>query len=87
MTLLGGILWLRGLERDGKDWWALRLEVAGLAVSILVAQAWMGHSATGEGISLVYQVLADGLHLLAQGVWLGSLPAAGPITRVGAARQ
>ncbi len=74
MTLLGGILWLHGLERDGKDWWALRFEVAGLAVSILLAQAWMGHAAAGEGIRLVYQVLVDGLHLLASGVWLGSLP-------------
>jgi copper resistance protein D len=74
MLLSGSILWLHDQERDGKDWWALRLEVAGLAVSILVAQAWMGHSAAGEGVSLVYQVLVDGLHLLASGVWLGSLP-------------
>jgi copper resistance protein D len=74
MTLLGSILWLRGQEQDGKDWWALRLEVAGLVVSILVAQAWMGHSAAGEGISLVYRVLVDGVHLVASGVWLGSLP-------------
>jgi copper resistance protein D len=74
ITLSGGILWLRDRERDYRDWWALRLEVAGLAVSILVAQAWMGHSATGEGMTLLYQVLADGLHLFASGVWLGSLP-------------
>jgi putative copper resistance protein D len=75
MTLLGGILWLRGQEQNGTDWWALRLEIGGLALSILVAQAWMGHSATGEGLTLAYQVLADGLHLLASGIWLGSLPA------------
>ena len=74
MTLLGGILWLRDQERDRKDWWALRLEITGLALSILVAQAGMGHSATGEGIPLVYQLMVDGLHLLATGVWLGSLP-------------
>jgi copper resistance protein D len=74
MALLGGILWLREHERDTKDWWAFRLEVTGLAVSILVAQAWMGHSSAGEGITLLYQVLVDGLHLLASGVWLGSLP-------------
>jgi putative copper resistance protein D len=74
MTLLSSILWLHGQERDAKDWWALRLEVAGLAVSILLAQAWMGHAAAGEGIRLVYQVLLDGFHLLASGVWLGGLP-------------
>ena len=74
MTLLAGILWLRDQEHDGKDWWGLRLEVAGLAATILVAQAWMGHAAAGEGLTLVYQVLADGFHLFASGVWLGSLP-------------
>ena len=74
MTLLVGILWLHGQEQDGKDWWALRLEVAGLAVSILLTQGWMGHAAAGEGIKLVYRVVVDGLHLLASGVWLGSLP-------------
>jgi putative copper export protein/peroxiredoxin/mono/diheme cytochrome c family protein len=74
MALLGGVLWLRGQEHNGTDWWALRLEIGALAVSILIAQAWMGHSATGEGLVLAYQVLADGLHLLASGIWLGSLP-------------
>jgi putative copper resistance protein D len=34
----------------------------------------MGHAVAGEGLALVYQVLADGLHLLAAGVWLGGLP-------------
>jgi putative copper resistance protein D len=74
LTLLAGILWLGGQERDGRDWWALRLEVAGLVISILVAQAWMGHAAAGEGIDLAYQVMADGIHLLATGAWLGGLP-------------
>jgi putative copper export protein/mono/diheme cytochrome c family protein len=75
MVLLGGVLWLRGREQDGRDWWALRLEVVGLAVSILVAHAWTGHSATGEGWTLAYRVTADPLHLAASGVWWGSLPA------------
>lgn len=75
MVLLGGVLWLRGGEQDGRDWWALRLEVVGLAVSILVAHAWTGHSATGEGWTLAYRVTADAIHLAASGVWLGSLPA------------
>jgi putative copper export protein/mono/diheme cytochrome c family protein/peroxiredoxin len=74
MLLLGGFLWLRDQEQDGKDWWALRLEGVGLAVSLLMALAWTGHTATAEGISLVVQVAADALHLLAGGVWLGSLP-------------
>jgi putative copper resistance protein D len=74
MALLGGLLWLREPERQASDWWALRLQGLGLAAAILVAQAWMGHSATGEGWVLAGQVVADGLHLLASGVWLGGLP-------------
>lgn len=74
MVLLAGLLWLRDAEGEGKDWWALRLEGTALAVGLLMAQAWMGHAATGEGLRLVYQALADGLHLLASGIWLGGLP-------------
>jgi putative copper resistance protein D len=74
VALLSGILWLRAQEQDGKDWWALRLEGAGLAATILLAQAWMGHAAAGEGLGMAYQVLVDSLHLGASGVWLGSLP-------------
>ena len=75
MVLLGGVLWLRSREQDRKDWWALRLQALALALTILLALAWTGHSATGEGWGLVYQVTADALHLCASGVWLGSLPA------------
>jgi copper resistance protein D len=74
MLLLGGFLWLRDQEQDDKDWWALRLEGTWLAVALLVAQAWTGHAAAAEGVSLFVPVLADAIHLLAGGVWLGSLP-------------
>jgi putative copper resistance protein D len=87
MTLLAGILWLRSQEQDNKDWWALRLEGIGLALCILVAQAGMGHSATGEGLTLMYQVLADGLHLLSTGVWLGGLPVLALLLSWGMRRQ
>jgi copper resistance protein D len=74
MVLLGSFLWWHERERDRRDWWALRLEILGLAVSTHTAQAWMGHAVAGEGVVLVYQVLADSLHLLAAGVWWGALP-------------
>ena len=74
MGLLGGCLWYGERERRARDPWGLRLTCAGLAGGILVAQAWSGHATTTEGIPLVWQVLVAVLHLLATGVWLGSLP-------------
>lgn len=74
MLLLGGFLWLRDVTGDAKDWWALRLEGTALAVSLLLALAWMGHLSTGEGWTLMSRILADSLHLLASGIWLGGLP-------------
>jgi putative copper resistance protein D len=74
MVLLGGILWLRDVDGKATDWWALHLEGIGVAVILLLGQAWTGHSATGDGLTLLYQVLVDGLHLLASGIWLGGLP-------------
>jgi putative copper export protein/mono/diheme cytochrome c family protein/peroxiredoxin len=74
MSLLAGFLWLREPEHDSKDWWALRLEGTALAAGIVAAQAWTGHAATGEGVTLMVQVLIDGAHLMACGVWFGGLP-------------
>ena len=74
MGLLGGCLWYGERERRARDPWGLRLTCAGLAGGILVAQAWSGHATTTEGIPLLWQVLVAVLHLLATGVWLGSLP-------------
>lgn len=72
LALLGAFLLLRESERDWRDWWALRLEgvlLAGLAAVIL---AWAGHAATAEEWGL-WPLVADGLHLLATGAWLGGL--------------
>jgi putative copper export protein/mono/diheme cytochrome c family protein/peroxiredoxin len=74
MALLGALLCCRDQERDATDWWSFRLEAAALAVSILLAQVWMGHAAAGSGVTLLNQLCTDGLHLFAGGVWLGGLP-------------
>ena len=74
MALLGGCLWYREQERRASVPWGLQLTCAGLAGGILVVPAWSGHATTTEGIPLVWQTLAAVLHLLATGVWLGSLP-------------
>jgi putative copper resistance protein D len=73
-ALLGGVLLLRGREWHGPHWWGLRLAGAGLAGGLLAAQAWAGHAAAAEGAVLFRQMAVDVLHLLAAGVWLGSLP-------------
>ena len=74
MALLAVLLLLRQQEQNAKDSWALRLEGAGLAGGLLMAQAWAGHAAAAEGRTLILQLTADSFHLLAAGVWFGSLP-------------
>ncbi|HYY24663.1 MAG TPA: CopD family protein [Candidatus Udaeobacter sp.] len=46
-----------------------------LAAALLMALAFSGHAAAGEGSWLFVQLAADGLHLLASGTWLGGLAA------------
>jgi putative copper export protein/mono/diheme cytochrome c family protein/peroxiredoxin len=74
MGLLGGCLWYWERERRDRDPCWLRLTCAGLVGGILIAQSWSGHATTTEGIPLVWQALVAVFHLLATGVWLGSLP-------------
>src|SRR4029079_14018731 len=49
--------------------------VSGLALSalLLAASALSGHASTAEGSTFALQVLADMLHLLACGLWLGGI--------------
>ncbi len=49
--------------------WPTRL-LSGLALASL---AWSGHAAAGEGGQGLLRLAADGLHLLAAGVWIGAL--------------
>jgi putative copper resistance protein D len=46
-----------------------------LAAALVMALAFSGHAAAGEGIWLVAQLATYALHLLAAGTWLGGLPA------------
>ena len=65
------LLYLRGSVRAD----SLILSITGMIFSglFLVALAFTGHAAAAEGVTFVVQVLADALHLLAAGVWLGGL--------------
>jgi putative copper resistance protein D len=70
LGLLGAFLLLRERERDGKDWWALRLEAAGLGAVAFAGVAWTGHAATAEAWR---PLAADATHLLATALWVGGL--------------
>lgn len=45
-----------------------------LASALLIAPAWTGHAGATPGAVGVFPLVADALHLLAAGAWLGGLP-------------
>jgi len=73
VALLAGFLFFRDREHDVRDWNALRLEGVLLAGGLMAALAWAGHPAATEGPARSIHLLADTVHLLAAGVWLGGL--------------
>ncbi|MCI0483239.1 MAG: copper homeostasis membrane protein CopD [candidate division NC10 bacterium] len=73
VALLAGFLFFRDREHDVRDWNALRLEGVLLAGGLMAALAWAGHPAATEGPARSIHLLADTVHMLAAGVWLGGL--------------
>jgi putative copper resistance protein D len=59
----------------------LRGPVAGLAGALLASIALTGHAQAEAGSARTLHILADGLHLLAAGAWLGALIAIGALVR------
>jgi putative copper resistance protein D len=57
--------------RSRKVWTALLLSPA--AGTALASLAWTGHGASGDGIPGAVHLIADVVHLLAVGIWLGAL--------------
>jgi copper resistance protein D len=45
-----------------------------LAAGLLIAPAWTGHAGATPGAAGQFHLVADVLHLLAAGAWIGSLP-------------
>jgi copper resistance protein D len=62
-------LWLVFMQHRG----ASRLAFASAAL-LLLGLAGMGHAAAGRGSEVASRLGVDGLHLIAAGAWLGSLP-------------
>lgn len=68
-TLAAGY-WMR--RRNGQN--ALPSAIAGTAIA-LASLAWTGHGAASEGAAGTGQLVADIIHLLGAGAWLGALTA------------
>ena len=61
-----------------------RLAMVGLSGAILVALAFVGHAAGGQGLMGGLRLAIQAVHLLAAGAWLGGLPPlAGALRRGG----
>lgn len=54
---------------------ALWAAASALGAIVLGSFAWSGHGADGAGVSGAFKLIADIVHLLAAGVWLGALAA------------
>ena len=52
----------------------LAIGAAGVAGAYLATLAWAGHAAAGQGSEGDVEIVADVVHLLAAGAWLGALP-------------
>ena len=72
LLLLAALLFLRERERGAADWAAFRGEAWVLGAAGAGALAWAGHAAAVESWGLT-AALADALHMVAAGVWLGAL--------------
>ncbi len=72
LALLAALLVLREREESAADWTAWRVEALALAAVAAAASAWAGHAIGAEPLHPI-AVLADVLHLLAAGCWLGAL--------------
>ncbi len=69
IVVLGGLLFAERTTRADDS----RALPVIFAAALVMALAFSGHAAAGEGVSLVAQLAAYALHLLAAGAWLGGL--------------
>src|SRR6266511_2360496 len=72
LVLLAALVLLREREDSPFDWTAWRLEAWALGAAAAAAMAWAGHAAAVEPQGLV-SALANALHLVSAGIWLGAL--------------
>lgn len=80
LLLLAALLLLREREASRADWAAFRIESWLLGAAALAALGWAGHAAAVEPGALP-AALVDMTHLIAAGVWLGTLLPLGLLCR------
>ena len=74
-ALLGTLCLAVAWGRRKRPTWLVLVSI-GAAVA-LISLAWTGHGAASEGIAGTRHLIADIIHLLASGAWLGALAAFG----------
>ena len=71
--LLAVVMWADFRDGFGSNSAGLLITELFLSVALLTMMAAAGHASAAEGVTLFIQLVMDGLHLLAAGVWLGGL--------------
>ena len=71
---LGAMLFSGRHRMDGRGWLILGTCGGLLAGGLLATFAWAGHAAAEQGADRYIHLVADVVHLLAAGAWLGGLP-------------
>lgn len=74
LVALVALLWWVRHAPEERARLMLSLIGAPLAGAMLATLAWAGHAAAGKEANGYVQVIADAMHLLAAGAWLGGLP-------------
>lgn len=69
LAAMAALLLLLFMAPGGRLWWALSV----LGAAAVASLAWSGHGAATEGPGRLVHLVADILHLLAAGVWIGAL--------------
>src|SRR4030095_189920 len=73
VIIIGGIFLISGRKQTNLNP-VPRLAIGFvLSAALLASVALSGHAAAAEGFILIVQILTDGSHLLASGIWLGGL--------------
>lgn len=72
-ALLGTFCLAAALGGRDRSAWLVLVSLG--AAAALASLAWTGHGAAGEGVAGTRQLIADIVHLLASGAWIGALAA------------
>src|SRR5208282_3382974 len=75
VVALGAVLMVMRRSNDNAGRSRLLIVAVALAAAYLGSLAWVGHAVAGDESEGLARIVADVMHLLAAGAWLGALPA------------